>query len=108
MKNIYNLDTSKKISAKNVRDAIVECFFQAHCLDTGLDEEEFKNRLTKNYCKIIVEKAFQEIGGDFDHPTKTAMFKVINHLAEFSKAFRDPEIIHKHKKEIEYLLNLLD
>ena len=49
-----------------VRDAMVECFFEAHCMDSGIDMDEKKEGgVNKGYCESIVKKAFDESGGDY-------------------------------------------
>lgn len=104
MTNIYGIDSKDKITPPMVRDAIIECFYQAHCSDTGLEgSEEFNN----DYCKTIVENAFEKTNGDFKNPTKETIAKVIDHLAEFSKSFRSKDIIEKHFTQIKILFNKL-
>lgn len=91
-----------KISLLDVRDALVNCFYEAHCADTELEQDEMTGR---DYCLSIVKKDFVEQGVDFDNPTKEGILKVINKLAEFSQSFRSQEVITKHKQEILDLLN---
>ncbi len=91
-----------KTSLLAVRDALVNCFYEAHCADTELVQDEITGR---EYCLAIIKKDFDELGVDFDNPTKEGIFKVINKLAEFSKNFRSQEVINKHKQEI---INLLE
>jgi len=105
MSKIYNIDPEAGINVYNVRDAIVECFFQAHCQDAGLSD--ITDGGNKEYCKSVVEKGFSDVGGDFENPTKESIEKVLDYLAEFSKNFRDPEIIKEHYKEIMNLVNKL-
>lgn len=106
MVNIYGVDTQKPITSLMVRDAIVECFAQAHCMDAALSQVP-DMATSRIYCKEIVKKAFEEKGGDFDHPSKESLQKAIEYLAQFSSAFRDPEVIQKHKDEIGQLIQLL-
>lgn len=105
-KKIYNVDPSQKITPLMVRDAIVECFYHAHCADSeiSVSAEENDNR---NYCQSIARKAFEDSDDDFDRPTKKSIVSAINNLAEFAKNFRDPEIIKKHYNEIMVLINKL-
>jgi len=35
---IYGIDADKEVTPLMVRDAIVECFFIAHCEDSGLKQ----------------------------------------------------------------------
>ena len=88
-----------------VRDAIVECFNKAHCEDAGFETEE--KDLNERYCKSVVEKFFVDAGGDFEKPTKESILKVVDGLVNFSKNFRNPEIIKKHQDEIMEMVNKL-
>lgn len=103
MSKIYNIDTEKEITPVMVRDAILLCFKQAHCDDLEVDvlDEDIKTE----YCKNLVKNIFDEVGGNFDNPTKQDLQKVIKGLAEFSESFRDKEIILKHFNEIMTLIN---
>lgn len=84
-----------------VRDAMIRCFYDAHCADTGLEGDQESNRV---YCRDTVVKAFHDAGEDFDHPTKTGIIKAMSQLREFSKNFRDPSIIEKHAAQISQLV----
>ena len=100
----YGIDTDKEITPLMVRDAIVECFYQAHCEASSLSEDEKVNRA---YCKENVKKAFNDSGGDFDKPSKESIMKAMEGLAEFAKGFRDQKVIEKHYNEIMQLVNKL-
>ena len=104
-KEIYGANADEKITPLVVRDAIVNCFFEAHCEDAGIMEEDKASN--KEYCQSIVRKAFEDTGGDFDHPTKESIMKVMGQLAEFSKSFRDPKVIEKHYMQIKGLVDKL-
>lgn len=52
-------------------------------------------------------KFFDKTGGDFNHPTKETIVKVLGELAEFSKNFRDQEVVKKHYQEIKELVDKL-
>ncbi len=93
---------NNKITCQDIRDAIIDCFAAAHCADTGLTSDKSSG---DQYCLLIVKKAFSDQGVDFDNPTKQGIVKVLDSLAEFSKAFRSQDIIQKHQQEI---LDLLD
>jgi Zn-dependent oligopeptidase len=111
---IYGVDTSKKVTEIQVRDAIIECFSQAHhCV-----MEEIKNfndissddRITKlkkkTVLKIIKEK-FMDVGGDFNHPTKQNLVDVVEKLSEYSSKYRQPNVIDKNVSEIMLLIRLI-
>lgn len=102
---IYGIDINGKITPLMVRDAISECFWQAHCADSEIAMDDKK--ISHEYCQSIVRKSFEETGGDFDHPTKESIMKCLENLAEFSKNFRDPSIIQKHQEQIMKLANKL-
>jgi hypothetical protein len=101
----YGIDINAKVTALMVRDAIVDCFWNAHCKDTGIDESE--KVANRSYCKSIVEKAFVETGGDYSNPTKDTILKTLRYLADFSKGFRDPSLITKHYNDIMFLVEKL-
>ena len=94
-----------------VRDAIIECFTQTQQeviesmkVISGLKSEKAK----KINVDLLIENAFDEVGGDFNNPTKESLIKVIMKLKGFAAAFRDPEIIGKHAGEIMQLINTLE
>ena len=104
-KKIYGIDINSEITPLMVRDAINECFWQAHCADSGI--AQYDEKISHEYCQSIVRKAFDDAGGDFDHPNKESIMKCLENLVEFSKNFRDPSIIQKHKEKIMNLVNRL-
>ena len=106
MTDFYGIDLTKKITPSMVRDAIVECFFQAHCADSGIDEANKEGN--RYYCREIVEKAFTDRGFSYENPTKQNLIEVLNGLADFSKNFRNPEIIKKHFQEMMGLIEKID
>lgn len=95
---IFGIDLNSKITPLMVRDAIVLCFWSAHCKDSGIKDDE--KELNRSYCKSIVEKAFSDSGGDFNNPTKESIVACLNELASFAKSFRDPSIIEKHYNNV--------
>ncbi|MDD3284735.1 MAG: hypothetical protein PHZ07_04030 [Patescibacteria group bacterium] len=116
MNIIYEIDTDKKVSPENVRDAIVECFYNAHkevlednmfvMLEDDNVQVESSNA-QKEYIRQMIINYFVKVGGDFDKPTKEDILKVMNELKEFAKNFRKPEIIESHYSEIMQLVNKL-
>ncbi|KKP67896.1 MAG: hypothetical protein UR68_C0020G0006 [Candidatus Roizmanbacteria bacterium GW2011_GWA2_35_19] len=102
---IYGIDTDNPVTPVMVRDAIVECFYQAHCEQTEM--EEMNEEQLKNYCHELVKSSFSKANVSYDSPTKDDLLKVIGQLAEFSKSFRNPEVIKKHFEEIDTLINLI-
>ena len=113
---IYGVSTDKKYDALDVRRALMRCFLEAHREDQarelkdvtqGMDEMS-ADKLTKANIEILIKGAFKKVGGDSEKPTKETIVKVMNALQEFSKQFRDPEIIKKHYNEMMQLVNGLD
>lgn len=102
---IYGVDMNKDITALMVRDAIIECFRQAHCEDSGIGNKD--EIINKEYCGDIVKKAFSDTGSDFDNPTKEMIVKALDSLKNFSMNFRDKSIIEKHYNQILRLVNKL-
>ncbi|MBU0707678.1 hypothetical protein KKG41_04870 [Patescibacteria group bacterium] len=116
MSIIYGVDTDKKYDAIDVRRALMRCFLEAHREDQakeledvtqGMDEMS-ADKLTRANIEILLKRAFKKVDGDFEKPTKEVIVKVMNVLQEFSKQFRDPEIIKKHYNEMMQLVNGLD
>ncbi len=105
MTKIYGVDLNEKITPLMVRDAISECFSQAHCSDAGVSNQE---SMEKEYCVEIVKKAFVDSGGDFENPTKESIINSLRELAQFAKKFRNQEVVKKHQEEIMKLVEKLD
>ena len=78
------------VSAEEARDVIVECFCQAFG-----DEEQ---------ARIILNNKFIEAGMTMNSPDKDGLIKLIMHLENVAKKFRDPEIILQNRLKIEKLL----
>ena len=104
-KKKYGIDIDGKITPRMVRDAISECFYQAHCADSGIAVND--KAISREYCQSIVKKAFNDAGEDFENPDKESILKCLENLSEFSKSFRDQAIIEKHRKEIMKLVEKL-
>jgi len=95
---IYSIDLDGPITPLMARDALVECFSQAHCADAGLTAEN--DEVNRAYCRDIVKKSFTESDGNFDNPSKQAILNAMGKLQDFAKKFRDPSIIQKHAVEM--------
>jgi hypothetical protein len=105
MTKVYGIDLSKNVTPLMVRDAILDCFNQAHCEDAGVGTDDKESN--KLYCQELVKKAFTDAEVDFDHPTKEGIMKVLEQLREFSKSFRNPEIIKKHYESMAKIVEKL-
>ena len=113
-KKIYGVDLSKKITPVMVRDAIIECFVKAHSkiLEMMKEYHEFKSeeefeQMKHINIKYLIKSKFEEIGVDFDNPSKEDLIAVIDKLKDYASNFRKPEIIKKHYSEIMLLINRL-
>jgi hypothetical protein len=107
MTTIYGIDSNQAITPTQVRDALIECFYQAHCQQTGIENVQDSDSLNRTYCQQLVKKAFHNTNGDFDNPTKEHLIQVMENLAKFSSTLRDPQIIQEHTAQIQQLINAL-
>ncbi|MBU0661173.1 hypothetical protein KKG22_03260 [Patescibacteria group bacterium] len=103
-KKVYGIEKTEHMTPSKVRDALVTCFGEAHCTDTGVEGDK---EVSKQYCTELVKNIFQEVGGDFDQPTKESLQKVLDKLEVFAEKFRDQKMVQKHRKEIQELVDTL-
>jgi len=111
---IYGIDPAKPVTPVMVRDAIVDCFIQAHKenLEEMKEYHEFKSEeefeeMKKIDVELLIKSKFEAVGADFNNPTKESIIGVMDKLAELSINFRKPEIIKKHYGEIMDLVHRL-
>jgi hypothetical protein len=104
-KKIYGADPSQPLTPLMVRDAIIECFIEAHCVDKDVSVAD--KEASEEYCQKIVYKAFADSEGNFEDPSKDDLIGAMRNLAKFSKNFRDPSLVEKHYQEIMILVNKL-
>jgi len=104
---IYGVDIDNLVTPIEARDAVVKCFIEAHSEDAQKQYGVVDVIAAEKLCKDKVQEAFQKTGGDFENPTKGALLNAVGFLAEFSRAFRDPTIIEKHKAQIMQLLSVI-
>lgn len=102
----YGITLVEPLTPLMVRDVVVNCFAQAHCEGSGIAPQD--KDINREYCRQIIVKFFDKTGGDFNNPTKETIVKVLGELAEFSKNFRDQEVVKKHYQEIKELIDKLD
>jgi len=57
--------------------------------------------------EMIVKKAFEDAGANWENPTKDGIIETCGNLAEFAKNFRNPEIIDKHYGQVMELVDKL-
>ena len=112
---VYGVDITKKVTPIIVRDAIIQCFYEAHCNVLELARETFGhppekkfNEMKKSHVKELVQDIFVRINGDFNKPTKNNLLIVVRNLKDFAKIYRKPKIIKKHVTEIMTLVDKLD
>lgn len=103
---IYGIDPGESLTPVMVRDAIIECFIQAH--SSKLNVSPIGKEHNENYCREIVRKAFADSGGNFNNPNKEDIIGAMNNLAKLSEHFRDKATTSKHYQEIMTLVNKLD
>lgn len=112
---IYGVDSEQKVTPKLVRDAIINCFYEAHqevlkdmyvLLKEGKINEE-PEEMGRDYIKETIANYFIKVGGDFEKPTKDHIMLVLEELKAFAKGFRNPDIINKHYGEIMKLVELM-
>lgn len=112
---IYGVNLEKKVTPIMVRDAIINCFYQAHSDVLDLAREYFKYESKESF-KIakrehvtdLVETIFAETGGNFYKPNKTDLIHVVKNLRKIASLYREPDIIKKHVDEIMQLINKID
>ena len=112
---IYGIDITKKVTPVMVRDAIIQCFYEAHCHVLELARETFGHppdnkfeEMKRSHVKEIVQDIFVKINGNYDKPTKENLLLVLKNLEGFASIYRKPKIIKKHVSEIMTLINKLD
>lgn len=89
---------NKNITAKDVVTKLIDCFYQAHCQSEEFQQDDEK--VSVDYCRSIVKKAFEETGGGIDQPTKQSILKAMEYLKTFSLNFRNPKIVNQHFNQI--------
>ena len=111
---IYGVDFSDKVTPVMVRDAIVQCFYEAHRDVLELARENFGNppkkrfeEMKRSHVKDLISDVFEGTGGDFNNPTKRSLFKVIEVLRMFASIYRREEIIKMHFTDILLLIERL-
>lgn len=111
---IYGVDATKDVTPILVRDAIIQCYYEAHCeilehaRDTfGKPPREKFEKMKKEHVKELVENIICTNGGDYKNPDKNCLLKLIKQLEKIASIYREPEIIEKHVSEINILMNKL-
>jgi len=112
---IYGVDTNKKVTPIMIRDAMIQCYYEAHCNILELARDSFYKppkkkfeEMKKSHVKDLIENLICNFGGDFNNPSKDCLNQVLNHLKKIASTYRTPEIINKHVSEIKSLIDKLD
>lgn len=115
MNMCYGVDDTRPVTPEMVRDALVRCFVLAHqeavkqslsfvAQDYG---DDAKKKLFDAHSESIVRNAFRFTDGDFNKPTKASIIAAMDYLKDFSKKYRDKDVIAKHYDELMGLVNKL-
>lgn len=112
---IYGVDINKKVTPIMVRDAMIRCYYEAHCEILELARDSFYNppkrkfeEMKKSHVKDLIENLICDVGGDFDNPSKECLYQVLNRLKKIASTYRTPKIINKHVNEVSQLIDKLD
>lgn len=91
----------KDITPLRVRDLIITCFVEAQketlirvkLIGKTSNEQDITQRTTS-----LVRSTFEQIGADFDCPTKSSLTQAIERLTQISTTWGTPDDIIKHHK----------
>lgn len=111
MSTLYGVDLDHPTTPIAARDALVQCFVEAH--DDILEQmNEFSDTpvtpgAKELTVKTLLKKMFAEHNGNFENPTKKDLINACNALRTFSEHFRDTAVIEKHFNEIKQIIALI-
>ena len=112
---IYGVDITKKVTPIMVRDAMIQCYYEAHCEVLELAKDAFYNPpkkkfevMKKSHVTDLVVTFICDAGGDFNNPSKDCLIQVLNRLKTLASDYRESEIVNKHVSEIDQLIDKLD
>jgi len=111
---IYGVDISRPAKPEDVRDAIVECFTQAHSealadlknYNKDVSDISFEE-IKRINVRQMIRNYFDQVGGSYDKPTRDSIVNVVKKLKEFAINFRNKDVIEKHIKEIQSLIEMI-
>jgi len=111
MKCVYGVDPDKEVTTVDARDALVECFTQAHAKELEMikeyysaDSEEEYTKLKQLNVEMLIRSFFKKVGGDYEVPTKESLLSVCEKLAEYAANFRTKKVIEEHYGEMVKLI----
>ena len=95
------------------RDLIVKCFYEAQketiCAAGRKIGQVQNDAELRNTVIGAVRLAFREAAADFDDPTKGSLMAAVQILARKSQQWgTPPDIVERHKAQIERVLQILD
>ena len=104
---IYGVDITKKVTPIMVRDAIIQCFFEAHCSvlelareTFGHPSEEIFEDMKKSHVNELVHDIFIKIKGDFNNQTKDDLLLVFINLKFFASISRSPKMLKNNVAKV--------
>jgi len=112
---IYGVHFGENFTPVDVRNAMLNCFIEAHSeilnqlLEFGKDEisKEGAESLKKMNIEVLLRDFFKKVGGDYNNPNKESLLAVAEKLKNFSQSFRAEEVINRHYDEIRKLIEKL-
>lgn len=97
---LYGINKAENYTPKDVRDAITECFFQAHKEQIDLPQADNNDEIRKIFIKEKIKETFTVTDTNYENPSKQDLITVIDALKDFAKHYRNKEVIQKHYTEI--------
>ncbi len=93
------------LNARQARDLIVRCFFEAQhealVRSNELGGRDADSTAIRAQAQGAVREAFERTGGNFRNPDKMSLVRVLGGLAESAKALGTPrDIIEHHTQQI--------
>lgn len=103
---------SGKLDPTAIKNATIECFIDAHAkelkeLDHYASNGDELKKLKEMNVELLVKKAFEETGGNFESPSKGDIVRAVDYLVGFAKNFRNQEVVMHNKDKIMKLIELL-
>ena len=99
---IYGVDITKRVTPIMVRDAMIQCFYEAHSNILELAKDFFGDpnrkkfeKMKKLHVKELIENIFDKIGENFNNPTKESLIQVVDYLKKMQK-FTENQILLKN------------
>ncbi len=112
---IYGVNLGETITPVRVRDAIIQCFYEAdnEIMNKLFQSSDFRSaadgeKKKRKHVEVLIKKMFQEVHGDFNNPTKESLIGVIDKCAEYAAPIRDKETINTNYNAIMSLINRLE